>query len=61
MIVQEIIDIKNGKEQLKHTKSDSNLLIRKVGTAELYESALDILDSEFEYEETEFEIEPREK
>jgi hypothetical protein len=37
-----------------HTYSDSNLMIKKVGTEEVYSEAYDIL--EFEYEETDIEI-----
>ena len=40
--------------------SDSNLMIRKVNTTELYVEAIDILGSDFEYEETEEEISVRE-
>lgn len=44
MIIQEQI---NG---FKHTFSDQNKMIRKVGTDEIYCDAMDVLD--FEYEET---------
>ena len=52
MIIKETI---NG---FIHTYSDSNLMIRKVGTNEVYSEAYDVL--EFEYVETDIEIEETE-
>ena len=49
MIIQEQI---NG---FTHTFSDNNKMIRKVGTNEVYSDAMDVL--EFEYEETDIDIE----
>lgn len=49
MIIKEYI---NG---YKHTFSDQNKMIRKVGTDEIYCDAMDVLD--FEYEETDIDIE----
>lgn len=49
MIVQEEL---NG---FIHTFSDQNKMIRKVGTDEIYCDAIDVLD--FEYEETDLDIE----
>lgn len=46
------------KEQINgfiHTFSDQNKMIRKIGTDEIYYEAFDVL--EFEYEETDIEIE----
>ena len=46
------------KEQINgftHTYSDSNKMIRKIGTEDIYCDAMDVL--EFEYEETEINIE----
>lgn len=37
--------------------SDAGMYIRKVGTEELYDMAIDLLDSPFEYEETDIPIE----
>lgn len=48
MVVVENIEI-NGT-QLKRTYSDGGFKIRKKGTNEIYDEAIDILD--FEYEET---------
>ena len=49
MIIQEQI---NG---FTHTFSDQNKMIRKTGTNEIYCDAFDVL--EFEYEETDIDIE----
>ena len=51
MIVTELEII--GNQQFKHTYSDLGYFIRKVGTDEVYEEAYDILESTYEYEETE--------
>lgn len=37
--------------------SDAGMYIRKVGTEELYDTAIDLIDSPFEYEETDIPIE----
>jgi len=50
MIVIETIKI-NDKEY-KKTYSDSGYLIRKIGTDEIYDEAIDLLNATFEYEET---------
>jgi len=44
-------------EQFKKTTSDSGYKIRKVGTDEVYDEAYDLLTSNYEYEETDIEIE----
>ena len=49
-----IIEENNG---YKKTTSDSGYKIRKVGTDEIYDEAYDLLTSEYEYEETDIEIE----
>ena len=54
MIIKEIVTI-NDKE-FKHTYSDANLYIQKVGTDEEYEEAFDLLSSKFTYVETEKQI-----
>jgi len=51
MIKTEII---NG---FKHTFSDEGFKIRKVGTEEIYDDAMDLLSSTAQYEETDIEIE----
>lgn len=54
MIITEIVNI-NDKEYIK-TYSDSNLMIRKVGTNKLYCEAIDVLTSDYTYEETDIPI-----
>lgn len=55
MIVKENITL-NGKEFIR-TISDVGLTIRKVGTDEVYSEAVDLPESDFEYEETSEKIE----
>lgn len=50
MIKQETITINN--KEFKRTYSDSNLKIKKIGTNEVYTDAVDLLDSNYQYEET---------
>lgn len=50
MIVKEELII-NKRNFVKHY-SDSNLMIRKKGTDEIYEEAIDLLPCTYEYEET---------
>ena len=50
MITTEIKTI--GIRQFRVTASDT-YLIRKIGTQEIYSEAWDLIDSSFEYEETE--------
>lgn len=54
MIIKEIVTIND--KQFKHTYSNANLYIQKVGTDEEYEEAFDVLSSEFTYVETEKQI-----
>ena len=42
--------------KLFRTYSDKNVKIKKVGTEEIYDEAIDVMD--YEYEETELPIEP---
>lgn len=49
MITREITTI--GGREFQETKSDT-YMIRKVGTDEVYSSAVDLLDAGFTYEET---------
>ena len=55
MIVTE--EVQFGKKTFKRTYSDKGLVIQKVGTEERYSEAIDILDSDFEYEETNEKVE----
>ncbi len=50
------------KEEILNDKfvrhySDDNKYIRKVGTEEIYEEAIDLIGKNYQYEETEKEIE----
>ena len=55
MIVTEIV--KFGQKEFRRTYSDKGLVIQKVGTEERYSEAIDILDSDFEYVETNEKVE----
>lgn len=55
MIKSEIISI-NGK-YFRKTYSDNNKEIQKVGTDEIYSEAIDILSADYEYVETDKDIE----
>lgn len=46
-----------GERVFKHTYSDARFYIRKKGTNELYAEAYDLIESTFEYEETDIEME----
>lgn len=56
IVVEKIVNELDGKE-LKRTYSDKDVYIKKVGTDEIYMEAIDLLNSTFEYEETDVEIE----
>lgn len=51
MIVTEQIEI--NKRKLKRTYSDTNNRIRQIETGIIYDEAVDVLNAEFTYEETE--------
>lgn len=52
MVVTEIyINESDGKE-FKKTYSDKGFLIKKIGTDEFYDEAIDLPNATFEYEET---------
>lgn len=55
MIVRENLVI-NGKDFIK-TYSDKNVYIQKVGTNEEYVEAIDLVEKDFEYIETDKEVE----
>ena len=50
MILTEIIT-HNGREIKRTYTTDSNMMLHKVGTEEYYGEAVDIIDSNFTYEE----------
>jgi hypothetical protein len=61
MIVRETLTREDGV-LLQHTYSDERKYIRKGGTEEVYEDAVDLYPSAYEYEETEEYIpEPQEE
>ena len=60
MILSEIIVREDGVPFM-HTYSDERRYIRKVSTTEVYEDAIDIYPSAYEYEETEEYIPVEEK
>lgn len=49
-------NVRFGRREFKRTYSDEDYLIRKIGTDEIYSEAVDVLDSSYEYEETEEKI-----
>lgn len=55
MVKTEIV--KFGPKEFRRTYSDKGLVIQKVGTEEKYSEAIDILDSDFEYVETNEKVE----
>lgn len=52
-IVKEFYKTRNDGINLYKTYSDEDYLIKKIGTEEVYEEAIDIENASFEYEETE--------
>lgn len=56
-IVTEFYRTREDNINLCRTYSNEGLLIKKVGTDEIYEEAIDIENSGFSYEETEEKIE----
>ena len=57
MIVREYLMTRKDGVKLYKTYSDQNKYIRKVGTEEEYDLAIDIENASYTYEETEKEIE----
>ena len=51
-IVKEFYKERNDGVKLYRTYSDENYMIRKVGTEEIYEEAIDVENASYEYEET---------
>lgn len=51
-IVKEFYKERNDGVKLYRSYSDSNYMIKKVGTDETYEEAIDIEGASYEYEET---------
>ena len=63
MIVREFYETRFDGVNLYRTYSDADLKIRKVGTDEIYDEAIDIEGAPYTYEETDMpiEVEPEEK
>ena len=57
MIVKEFYMTRSDGVNLHRTYSDEDVQIRKVGTDEIYDEAIDIEGAPFEYEETDIPIE----
>jgi hypothetical protein len=57
MIVREFYRVREDGVTLYRTYSDANLMIRKVGTEEVYSEAIDVESAPYTYEETEEKIE----
>lgn len=60
MLVKEFYRKREDGKDLYKTYSDENFMIRKVGTNELYEVAIDVEDAPYTYEETDIPIEDEE-
>lgn len=58
-IIKEFHRTRDDGVNLIKTASDSNMLIRKIGTNEVYTSAVDVEGAPFEYEETDMPIPER--
>ena len=52
MIKKEFYKEREDGVKLYRTYSDSNFMIKKVGTEEIYEEAIDVENAPYEYEET---------
>lgn len=57
MIVREFYLERKDKVKLYRTYSDENYYIKKVGTEEVYDEAIDVENSLYTYEETDGKIE----
>ena len=60
MIIKEYFTTRKDGVKLYKTYSDEGFYIRKVGTEEIYDEAIDIESAPYEYEETEEKIEQEE-
>jgi hypothetical protein len=56
MIIKEFYRTRNDGVKLYRTYSNDNKQIRKIGTDEIYEEAIDVADALFVYEETDVPI-----
>jgi hypothetical protein len=56
MVVREFYETRYDGVNLYRTRSDIGMQIRKVGTDEIYDEAIDVADAPFTYEETNISI-----
>jgi hypothetical protein len=56
MLIKEFYRTRNDGVKLYRTYSNDNKQIRKIGTDEIYEEAIDVADALFVYEETDVPI-----
>jgi hypothetical protein len=56
MVVREFYETRYDGINLYRTRSDIGMQIRKVGTDEIYDEAIDVADAPFTYEETNISI-----
>lgn len=61
MVIKEFYRIREDGVVLYRTYSDANLMIRKVGTEEVYSEAIDVENARYTYEETDTPIEVEEE
>ena len=57
MIVREFYKTRKDGVNLYRTYSDEQYMIRKIGTDEVYDEAIDVENAPYEYEETDVKIE----
>lgn len=57
MLIREYLTTRKDGVKLYQTYSDSEFYIRKVGTNEIYDLAIDVENAPFKYEETDKKIE----
>ena len=56
MVIKEFFRTREDGENLYRSYSDRNVQIKKVGTDEIYDEAIDIENAPFAYEETDIHI-----
>ena len=56
MLKKEFYETREDGIKLYRTYSDENYMIRKIGTEEIYEEAIDVENAPYEYEETDEKI-----
>lgn len=59
-IIKEFYKTRKDGVKLFLTKSDENFYIKKIGTNEVYDEAIDVENAPFKYEETDKKIEKEE-